>query len=253
MHAHASDRYRRRAGDGDCGSTLRRGAEAVLEDATGNNIPWNHAASAASAIGRSARAMGGTSGALYNIFFTAAAGKAAWLSSSQIGVMHPGRPEWGSGWGIVAPVTESDICKALASAAALPRENLFCLCGHAGPQTLKAVLSSRSALGCSISMPRLSLLAAGIPGAREQGLLSCDHASFGTSFLALLNVSCTHWQLPSRPHPQRSTRTVHRQRQRGPLHCAVGRGRCSTTGAPAPGTGPCWMRCCRPWMRSTPH
>ena len=69
----------RRVGDGDCGSTLRRGAEAV-QAAVAESLPLNDAAAALAGIAAALRAMGGTSGALYNIAVTAAAG----------GGLHPG-------------------------------------------------------------------------------------------------------------------------------------------------------------------
>ena len=69
-----------RAGGGDCGTTLRHGAEAALQDADAGKIPWSNAVRAATALAASVRSMGGTSGALYNIFFTAAAGAPAFCS-----------------------------------------------------------------------------------------------------------------------------------------------------------------------------
>ncbi|KAK9798144.1 hypothetical protein WJX73_008523 [Symbiochloris irregularis] len=66
-----------KAGDGDCGTTLRRGAEAALAEAKEDRVPWNSAVGAAQAIASAARSMGGTSGALYNIFLTAAAASLA--------------------------------------------------------------------------------------------------------------------------------------------------------------------------------
>ena len=62
-----------RVGDGDCGSTLRRGAEA-LQAAAAESLPLNNAAAALAGVAGALRAMGGTSGALYNIAVTAAAG-----------------------------------------------------------------------------------------------------------------------------------------------------------------------------------
>ncbi|KAK7250727.1 hypothetical protein RIF29_33349 [Crotalaria pallida] len=60
-----------KVGDGDCGSTMYRGAKAILEDI--KNYPLNDAAETASEIGSSiGRAMGGTSGIIYTIFFKAA-------------------------------------------------------------------------------------------------------------------------------------------------------------------------------------
>ncbi|CAL0332596.1 unnamed protein product [Lupinus luteus] len=60
-----------KVGDGDCGSTMYRGAKAILEDI--KNYPLNDAAETVSEIGLSiGRAMGGTSGIIYTIFFKAA-------------------------------------------------------------------------------------------------------------------------------------------------------------------------------------
>ncbi|KAK2664620.1 hypothetical protein Ddye_003194 [Dipteronia dyeriana] len=61
-----------KVGDGDCGSTMYRGALAVLEDMK-KHYPLNDAAETVNEIGASVRrVMGGTSGILYTIFFKAA-------------------------------------------------------------------------------------------------------------------------------------------------------------------------------------
>lgn len=67
-------KYDTAVGDGDCGTTIRMGAEALLKDV--ETYPVDNAAELARAIGETIRqSMGGTSGALYDIFFTAAAEK----------------------------------------------------------------------------------------------------------------------------------------------------------------------------------
>ncbi|KAK9824231.1 hypothetical protein WJX72_008791 [[Myrmecia] bisecta] len=66
------DAMDRRVGDGDCGSTLRRGAQTLQADL--DKLPLNDPVATVAAIARSVSTMGGSSGALYNIFFTAAAG-----------------------------------------------------------------------------------------------------------------------------------------------------------------------------------
>ncbi|XP_059640733.1 putative 3,4-dihydroxy-2-butanone kinase isoform X2 [Cornus florida] len=61
-----------KVGDGDCGSTMFRGATAILEDMK-KHYPLNDDAETVNEIGSSIRrVMGGTSGILYNIFFKAA-------------------------------------------------------------------------------------------------------------------------------------------------------------------------------------
>lgn len=56
-----------KVGDGDCGSTMHKGASAILEDM--RNYPLNDAAETVNEIGLSiARVMGGTSGIIYSIF-----------------------------------------------------------------------------------------------------------------------------------------------------------------------------------------
>ncbi|CAN8269153.1 unnamed protein product [Cochlearia groenlandica] len=61
-----------KVGDGDCGSTMYRGAIAILEDMK-HYYPLNDAAETVNEIGASIRrAMGGTSGILYNLFCKAA-------------------------------------------------------------------------------------------------------------------------------------------------------------------------------------
>ena len=62
-----------RVGDGDCGSTLRRGAEAMQADLA-HRLPLNDAAATLKGLARTLRVMGGTSGVLYVISLTAAAG-----------------------------------------------------------------------------------------------------------------------------------------------------------------------------------
>ncbi|XP_022766675.1 putative 3,4-dihydroxy-2-butanone kinase isoform X3 [Durio zibethinus] len=61
-----------KVGDGDCGSTMYRGATAILDDMK-KYYPLNDAAETVNEIGSSIRrTMGGTSGVLYNIFCKAA-------------------------------------------------------------------------------------------------------------------------------------------------------------------------------------
>ncbi|XP_011000740.1 PREDICTED: putative 3,4-dihydroxy-2-butanone kinase [Populus euphratica] len=61
-----------RVGDGDCGSTMYRGATAILEDMK-KHYPLNDAAETVGEIGSSIRrVMGGTSGIIYTIFCKAA-------------------------------------------------------------------------------------------------------------------------------------------------------------------------------------
>ncbi|PIA26722.1 hypothetical protein AQUCO_09100094v1 [Aquilegia coerulea] len=64
-----------KVGDGDCGSTLFRGAAAIVEDMR-NYYPLNDAAETINEIGSSVeRVMGGTSGIIYSIFCKAAYAK----------------------------------------------------------------------------------------------------------------------------------------------------------------------------------
>ncbi|KAL8123954.1 putative 3,4-dihydroxy-2-butanone kinase isoform X1 [Apium graveolens] len=61
-----------KSGDGDCGSTMSKGATAILEDLK-KHYPLNDAAETVNEIGSSVRrAMGGTSGIIYDIFCKAA-------------------------------------------------------------------------------------------------------------------------------------------------------------------------------------
>ncbi|KAH0927044.1 hypothetical protein HID58_019300, partial [Brassica napus] len=61
-----------KVGDGDCGSTMHRGATAILEDMK-HYYPLNDAAETVNEIGASiSRAMGGTSGIIYNLLCKAA-------------------------------------------------------------------------------------------------------------------------------------------------------------------------------------
>lgn len=61
-----------KVGDGDCGSTMHRGATAILEDMK-HHYPLNDAAETVNEIGASiSRAMGGTSGIIYNLLCKAA-------------------------------------------------------------------------------------------------------------------------------------------------------------------------------------
>ncbi|KAF8887292.1 dihydroxyacetone kinase 1 [Infundibulicybe gibba] len=62
------------AGDGDCGLTLKAGAEGVLRKVADGTVHGNDVIQAGIAIAQVAEeAMGGTSGALYSIFFSALA------------------------------------------------------------------------------------------------------------------------------------------------------------------------------------
>ncbi|XP_077236213.1 putative 3,4-dihydroxy-2-butanone kinase isoform X2 [Tasmannia lanceolata] len=64
-----------KVGDGDCGSTMFRGARAILEDMR-KHYPLNDAAETVNEIGASIRrVMGGTSGVIYDIFCRAAYAK----------------------------------------------------------------------------------------------------------------------------------------------------------------------------------
>ncbi|KAK9867896.1 hypothetical protein WJX84_007686 [Apatococcus fuscideae] len=83
------DAWDSKVGDGDCGSTLRLGADAVAAAATASlplNDPSATARGMASTVGQ---AMGGTSGAIYRILFTAAAGALASSSASSTGDPSP--------------------------------------------------------------------------------------------------------------------------------------------------------------------
>lgn len=71
-----------KVGDGDCGSTVFRGASAILEDMN-QHYPLNDAAATVNEIGVSVRrVMGGTSGVIYDIFCKAAYAKLKENSSS---------------------------------------------------------------------------------------------------------------------------------------------------------------------------
>ncbi|KAH9780632.1 triokinase/fmn cyclase [Citrus sinensis] len=73
-----------KVGDGDCGSTMYRGATAILEDKK-KYYPLNDAAETVNEIGASIRrVMGGTSGILYHIFCKAAYAKLKASSKSGI-------------------------------------------------------------------------------------------------------------------------------------------------------------------------
>ena len=65
-----------RAGDGDCGSTLTRGAAGVRALLETQSKAFDTAWGAAAALTAAASTMGGTSGALYSLGLTAAGGAA---------------------------------------------------------------------------------------------------------------------------------------------------------------------------------
>ncbi|KAI3517890.1 hypothetical protein L1887_17111 [Cichorium endivia] len=76
-----------KVGDGDCGSTMARGATAILEDLK-KYYPLNNAAETVNEIGSSIRrVMGGTSGILYDIFCKAAYAKLKLKKQSDITAM----------------------------------------------------------------------------------------------------------------------------------------------------------------------
>ena len=73
-------------GDGDCGTTLAQGAKAIKADCS-KTYPLNDAAATMSAVAESVgHSMGGSSGALYQIFFVALAG---WLISPHSSLNRP--------------------------------------------------------------------------------------------------------------------------------------------------------------------
>jgi triose/dihydroxyacetone kinase / FAD-AMP lyase (cyclizing) len=76
LHAEEElDALDRAVGDGDCGSTLARGAIAVMEEATSGRLPCKDPGATALAIADAVgKSVGGTSGALLKIFFAAAGG-----------------------------------------------------------------------------------------------------------------------------------------------------------------------------------
>lgn len=84
-----------KVGDGDCGTTFKSAAECILHDMN-DHYPLNNAAETLLAIAASVgRSAGGTSGVLYDIFFTAGALKMesfkessaeAWVASFRAGI-----------------------------------------------------------------------------------------------------------------------------------------------------------------------
>ena len=65
-------------GDGDCGTTLAQGAKAIKADC-GKLYPLNDVAETMEAVAQSVgNSMGGSSGALYQIYFVAVAGQLCW-------------------------------------------------------------------------------------------------------------------------------------------------------------------------------
>lgn len=73
-----------KVGDGDCGSTMSRGATAIL-DGLRNYYPLNNAVDTVKEIGASiSRVMGGTSGIIYDIFFKAAYAHLKATSDSEV-------------------------------------------------------------------------------------------------------------------------------------------------------------------------
>ncbi|GKV05265.1 hypothetical protein SLEP1_g17296 [Rubroshorea leprosula] len=77
-----------KVGDGDCGSTMHRGATAILDDMK-KCYPLNDAAETVNEIGSSiGRVMGGTSGIIYNIFCKAAYAKLKENSDSSVTAKH---------------------------------------------------------------------------------------------------------------------------------------------------------------------
>eukprot|EP01018_Ginkgo_biloba_P034898 Gb_10505 [translate_table: standard] len=77
-----------KVGDGDCGTTMFKGASAILEDMK-KHYPLNDAAATVNEIGVSVRrVMGGTSGVIYDIFCKAAYAKLKENSNSSISAKH---------------------------------------------------------------------------------------------------------------------------------------------------------------------
>lgn len=87
-HAQELDELDQRVGDGDCGTTLAQGARGIKADC-GRRYPLNDAAATMAAVAQTVgHSMGGSSGALYQIFFIALA---AALKEKQTG------EAWGEG------------------------------------------------------------------------------------------------------------------------------------------------------------
>ncbi len=72
------NRLDEQVGDGDTGSTLALGAQQIMADLTAGYYPLTDPSGLCKALARSCRSMGGSSGALYEILFTAAAGMLLW-------------------------------------------------------------------------------------------------------------------------------------------------------------------------------
>ncbi|KAI0924738.1 hypothetical protein AcW2_005531 [Taiwanofungus camphoratus] len=80
------------AGDGDCGLTLKDGATAVLKEVGSGNVAGEDVVGSVIAVARVAEEqMGGTSGALYSIFFSALA---QGLQAHHAGANTVSAPQW---------------------------------------------------------------------------------------------------------------------------------------------------------------
>lgn len=81
-----------KVGDGDCGSTLKAACESIKDDLDLRRYPFNEIQQLLKCIGQSiGKSSGGTSGALYNIFFTAGA---ASLRSKEDQEQLPEHKQW---------------------------------------------------------------------------------------------------------------------------------------------------------------
>lgn len=124
-----------RVGDGDCGTTLAQGSKAIQADCS-RKYPLNDAAACMSAVAESVgHSMGGSSGALYQIFFVALAGQQLSVASASCclglcGGLDNMFAEWGNLLLTLVPSTplaaclfgRSGFCRGLGSVHATRRE-----------------------------------------------------------------------------------------------------------------------------------
>ena len=166
-----------KVGDGDCGTTFARGAAALLEDAP--HMHFDSARDVAIAVGLTVRrSMGGTSGALYDIFF-AAAGVAmrdkdandpkTWFAGFEAGVA-AARKYGGAMPGdrtmldALVPALEAARAKVAEGRVSSGREALE-LAARAAEEGAEATKSMAAGAGRSSYVPEHVLLSVADPGA----------------------------------------------------------------------------------------
>ncbi|KAL3151120.1 hypothetical protein ABBQ38_012986 [Trebouxia sp. C0009 RCD-2024] len=173
-HAQELDDWDQRVGDGDCGTTLAQGARAIRADCC-KRYPLNDAAATMNAVaGSVGHSMGGSSGALYQIFFVALAAALketqtadAWGIGAQAGlaaIQHYGGAKPGDRTMLdaLAPAIETFRAKSRSGGDAVTALQAAASAAASGAERTKTM---RAGAGRSSYVPEAALHNTADPGA----------------------------------------------------------------------------------------